>query len=56
MYKKKFGSEGSGEGELNCPTGVAVLPNDDVAVAEQKNKRVQVRHIRPSHYPDTEVS
>ena len=32
----------TGEGQFNSPTGVAVMPNGDIAVADRKNKRVQV--------------
>ena len=32
----------TGKGQFNSPTGVALIPNGDIAVADRKNKRVQV--------------
>ena len=37
-----FGKEGSGEGMLNSPIGVAVTAKDEVVVADNQNQRVQV--------------
>ena len=33
---------GSGEGEFNCPEGIAVLPSGEVAIADMDNNRVQI--------------
>ena len=37
-----LGSKGSEDGQFNFPSGVAVLPNGDVIVADQHNDRVQI--------------
>jgi tripartite motif-containing protein 2/3 len=43
VFKLEFGKFGSGDGEFNEPTAVAELPNGDLAVADRRNRRVQVR-------------
>lgn len=42
LFVRSFGKRGSGHGEFNEPTGVTEFPNGDVAVADKKNRRVQV--------------
>src|ERR1043166_6613683 len=37
-----FGSAGSGNGQFNAPTGVAVSPNRAILVADALNHRIQV--------------
>jgi DNA-binding beta-propeller fold protein YncE len=39
-FIRKFGTFGSGDGELNNPTGIALDTNDNVYVADSRNQRV----------------
>ena len=41
-YLRKFGSQGSGQGQLNYPIGIAIDSDDVVYVAECTNKRVSI--------------
>jgi len=38
---KQFGSEGSGNGQFNCPGGITFDSNNHLYVADEKNHRVQ---------------
>ena len=43
QFLRKFGHKGSGQGELNFPSGIAIDSDDDVVyVAEYYNNRVSV--------------
>ncbi|GFO03606.1 tripartite motif-containing protein 2 [Plakobranchus ocellatus] len=42
VYVKQVGSLGDGETQFNEPCDVLEIPNGDIAVADKKNKRVQV--------------
>ena len=42
VFKNKFGSKGTAEGQFDEPTGVCELPNGDIAVADKNNKRICV--------------
>lgn len=37
-----FGTGGTGTGQFNDPTSIVILPNDDVAISDTENGRVQV--------------
>jgi DNA-binding beta-propeller fold protein YncE len=39
-FIRKFATEGSGDGQLNNPTGIALDPQDNVYVADSRNHRV----------------
>ena len=39
-YVTDFGSDGTGDGQLNYPYGVAVAPSGNVFVADANNNRV----------------
>ena len=39
----RFGSLGTHDGQFQFPSGVAVSPRGDIAVADTMNNRVQVR-------------
>jgi sugar lactone lactonase YvrE len=42
-FHRSFGSQGAGNDQLNCPTGVAISPvTQDILVVDQCNQRVQV--------------
>jgi sugar lactone lactonase YvrE len=41
-FLRQWGQSGSGEGEFNCPGGIAVSQNNRVYVADQTNRRVQI--------------
>ena len=42
-YSSTFGSNGSGNNQFNCPSGVAINPsNGDIAVVDKCNQRIQV--------------
>src|SRR4029077_9294919 len=41
-YVSQFGSEGSGNGQFNWPTGIAFDGKGDVVVADEENARVDV--------------
>lgn len=42
-FQRSFGSQGAGNSQLSCPTGVAISPaNGDILVADYCNERVQV--------------
>ena len=41
-YLRKFGSKGSGQGELNFPSAIAIDNDDVVYVTEQANHRVSI--------------
>jgi sugar lactone lactonase YvrE len=41
-FVRQFGSYGTGKGQLNRPTGIAVDPDGDVYVCDWANHRVQV--------------
>ena len=38
----RFGKEGDEKGELNCPSGIALLNNESIYIADTFNKRIQV--------------
>ena len=38
----KLGTEGTGNGEFNCPSNLAVSTNGDVYVADSNNNRIQI--------------
>ena len=38
----KFGTEGSGKGQLNCPSGICMIPEGKIFVSEYGNNRVSV--------------
>ncbi|KAI8508993.1 hypothetical protein Bbelb_128410 [Branchiostoma belcheri] len=44
-----IGRQGSGEGELNAPVGVAIDNEGNIVVAERVNKRVQIFETREGH-------
>jgi tripartite motif-containing protein 71 len=42
-FNRSFGSQGAGNDQFNCPTGVAISPvNQDIFVVDYCNERVQV--------------
>ena len=41
-FVTKFGSEGSGRGEFNCPYSTANLSDGRIVVCELHNRRIQV--------------
>ena len=43
VFKNEVGRQGEGEEQFNEPCDVCELPNGDIAVADKKNKRVQVK-------------
>ena len=42
VFKSKFGTPGTGDGEFFFPGAVAVAPNGDIVVADTENHRIQV--------------
>jgi len=41
-FKKTFGSRGQGPGEFNRPTGLSILEDSRIAVADYENLRIQI--------------
>ena len=41
-FVAKFGTEGSGKGELNCPVSTANLSDGRIVVSECYNNRIQI--------------
>ena len=41
VFITKWGSQGSGNGQFNYPSGIAVDASGNVYVAEQNNRRIQ---------------
>ena len=39
---RKIGSEGEGNGQMNCPIGVGLLSNGNIVVAENSGDRLQI--------------
>ncbi|CAH1251984.1 Hypp9197 [Branchiostoma lanceolatum] len=42
VRKVSFGAKGSGRGEFNCPSGVAVSQDNEIYIADRMNSRIQV--------------
>ena len=42
LFRRKFGSEGDGNGEMNRPLGVGLLSNGNIVVSEQHGNRLQI--------------
>ena len=42
VFLKKFGTEGSGPGEMNTPSGVCMTPDGHIVVVDFGNSRIQI--------------
>ena len=42
----KFGSQGEGSGQFNCPTGVSYLTDNEIVIADELNHRIQQVNIQ----------
>ena len=47
MFVIKWGTAGTGDGQFNWPTGVAVAPDGSVYVADALNNRIQKFSVGP---------
>jgi len=42
VFVHSFGSNGSAEGQFSSPYGITISPNNDMYVADHRNKRIQI--------------